>query len=104
MANIWDSGAITTTLLTDLTYNMTNLDGRIDYLDHAIGEITATISSSNECGVSLTQEMEEVKNKNIILENDVIELKKIIARLNTRVNNLIAEKQINDYIKKNSYE
>ena len=105
MANIWGTcgDTVTTTLssqLDDLTYNMRDVDCRLNYLDGTLGKITARIEDHNIYGVSINQEIKELNDKNDILENEVKELKKIIARLNTRVNNLIAEKQINDYNKK----
>lgn len=47
----------------------------------------------------LNKEYQETKNK---LEKEIKELRSTIAKLNTRVNNLIAEKQLKEFYEKNN--
>lgn len=44
----------------------------------------------------LKKEIEELKSENTFLKDEIKKFKKCLAYLNTRVNNLIAEKQLNN--------
>lgn len=73
----------------DISEKIDKINCKVDY------EHFDELSWSTECQIN------NLKDKNEFLQNEVKELRKIIARLNTRVNNLIAEKQLKEFYEKN---
>lgn len=55
----------------------------------------------NNFSLYFESQLNELNKENELLQNEVKELRKIVANLNTRVNNLIAEKQLKEFYEKN---
>lgn len=74
----------------DIREKIDKIDCKVD-----LGEFDE-FSWSVNCGLA------ENKTNINFLQNEIKELKKIVANLNTRVNNLIAEKQLKEFYEKNN--
>lgn len=73
----------------DIKEKIDKINCKVDY------EHFDELAWSTECQIN------SLKDKNEKLQNEVKELRKIVANLNTRVNNLIAEKQLKEFYEKN---
>lgn len=85
------------------TYTTTNIstDNNITLarLDNLEGQLMSTITvSAGQIDIAYNA-IDDMRKKNQELEEKIQDLTKTLARLSTRVNNLIAEKQIKESIK-----
>ena len=89
-------------IITDIGLSQSIIDeldrkASISQVDNIENSLTEKIENLVEIFEYLNQEYQETKNK---LEKEIKELRSTIAKLNTRVNNLIAEKQLKEFYEK----
>lgn len=83
--------------LIDKLDTCVNLNDFFSLEGYLTNQIRGTISLCNSLEKEMKEEIEELKKENK-------ELRHCIAHLNTRVNNLIAEKQLKEFYEKNNRE
>ena len=101
-----DSGASNTISITSGLYNsgcitasLANLEWRVDEYRDMSNDLIGRLDVAQE---SLKTQMDGVNDDIVSLKNEIQDLRKIIARLSTRLNVLIAEKQIKEYAENNN--
>ena len=91
-------------IITDIGLSQSVIDeldrkASISQVDNIENSLTEKIEKLVEIFEYNNQIFQETKNK---LEKEIKELRSTIAKLNTRVNNLIAEKQLKEFYEKNN--
>lgn len=101
-----DSGASNSISITSDLYNggcitasLANLEWRVDEYRDMSNDLIGRLDVAQE---SLKTQMDGVNDDIVSLKNEIQDLRKIIARLSTRLNVLIAEKQIKEYAENNN--
>lgn len=101
----YDSNASNTISITSDLYNSGYITSTLANLEWHMNEhrdIThGLIGRLDVAQDSIKAQMNDVNDDIVLLRNEIQDLKKIIARLSTRVNALIAEKQVKEYAENN---
>lgn len=84
-------------MATNLVYSIPNNDviGYFDVYDYGTS-YTSQLECCNSEIKTLEEKIFELNSENEKLKKDITDLRKVMAYLNTRVNNLLAEKQMKE--------